>query len=310
MTTRLNYDKLLAQSSLTHVEAINHLKRFVKSDSHDDMETLFNSTQGSSSMEIVTISNDLQTESDDNGKAVTNYNECTPCNDSTVVENVVYMWPKSEQLQSCNCTQKEGETINENLKTIFIITPTYKRSTQKIDLTSMCHTLMHVPNVVWIIIEDAPKPTQLVTRLLQRCKVKSVHLLAHTSAAYKVKKGQGRGSKPRGVEQRNAGLTWLRKNYNSGNCNGVVYFGDDDNKYDLRLFDEVIPFGAFSIPWLLILLLVFPQRFINRYVKLKLLLCGRWHGQEGCCGRGQLAVMGGPLPGTLHLLNRGNTAIK
>lgn len=244
MTTKFHSDKLLAKSSLAQVEAINHLKRIVKGESDVDTERFFNATKGSSSIDTLT-SNELQAESDDNGQTVTNV--CAPCNDSTMIENVVYTLPKSVPLQHCNCTQKGyfdnttilGETINENSKTIFIITPTYKRYTQKIDLTSMCHTLMHVPNVIWIIIEDAPKPTQLVISLLQRCKVKTVHLLAHTSAAYKVKKGKGRGSKPRGVEQRNAGLTWLRKNYNSGNCNGVVYFGDDDNKYDLRLFDEV-----------------------------------------------------------------------
>ena len=100
---------------------------------------------------------------------------------------------------------------------------------------------MHVPNVVWIIIEDAPKPTQLVTNLLQRCKVKTVHLIAYvyTSAIKELKKGQDRRSKSRGVEQRNVGLTWLRKHYSAENCSGVVYLGDDDNKYDLRLFDEV-----------------------------------------------------------------------
>ena len=121
-------------------------------------------------------------------------------------------------------------------KTIFVITPTYERPTQKVDLTSMCHTLMNVPNVVWIVIEDAPKPTQLVTNLLQRCKVETVHLNATTSATYKVEKGK---KKNRGVDQRNDGLTWLREHYSVENCSGVVYFGDDDNKFDLRLFDEV-----------------------------------------------------------------------
>ena len=125
-------------------------------------------------------------------------------------------------------------------KTIFVITPTYKRPTQKVDLISMCHTLMNVPNVVWIIIEDAPKPTQLVTNLLQRCRVKTVHLIATTSAAYKVDKSKDKAlKKNRGVDQRNAGLTWLREHYSVENCSGVVYFGDDNNKFDLRLFDEV-----------------------------------------------------------------------
>ena len=44
----------------------------------------------------------------------------------------------------------------------------------------------------------------------------------------------------RGVDQRNAGLEWLRNNcHRLFNCSGVVYFGDDDNKYDLRVFKEV-----------------------------------------------------------------------
>ena len=42
--------------------------------------------------------------------------------------------------------------------------------------------------------------------------------------------------KPRGVANRNAGITWIRKHAKKG---GVVYFADDDNTYDLRLFAEV-----------------------------------------------------------------------
>lgn len=42
--------------------------------------------------------------------------------------------------------------------------------------------------------------------------------------------------KPRGVANRNAALDWVRSNCKSG----VVYFADDDNTYDIRLFEEVI----------------------------------------------------------------------
>ena len=48
-----------------------------------------------------------------------------------------------------------------------------------------------------------------------------------------------KGSKPRGVAGRNAGLKWIIDNTNSDD-EGVIYFADDDNTYDLRLFDEVI----------------------------------------------------------------------
>ena len=54
-----------------------------------------------------------------------------------------------------------------------------------------------------------------------------------TSIAHKEKK-------LRGVNQRNAGLWWLRRHYSLENASGVVYFMDDDNKYDLRVFHEVL----------------------------------------------------------------------
>lgn len=41
---------------------------------------------------------------------------------------------------------------------------------------------------------------------------------------------------PRGVANRRAALNWIRQN---GKKPGVLYFGDDDNTYDLRMFDEI-----------------------------------------------------------------------
>ena len=80
--------------------------------------------------------------------------------------------------------------------------------------------------------------------LLLKCMVESVHINVATSAKYKT-------SLPwplyrmfgtvRGVEQRNGGLQWLRENYHPSNSSGVVYFIDDDNKIDVRLFAEVSP---------------------------------------------------------------------
>lgn len=133
----------------------------------------------------------------------------------------------------------EETTAIPDKKTIFVITPTHSCVTQKIDLNSMCHTLMSVQKVVWIIIEDSQKPTDLVTKLIQRCNVEIVHLAIPTSSNYRAEKGKPAHSKSRGVEQRNAGLNWLRENYSSHNCSGVFYFGDDDNKYDLRLFEDI-----------------------------------------------------------------------
>lgn len=52
-----------------------------------------------------------------------------------------------------------------------------------------------------------------------------------------------RGSKPRGVSNRNRGLQWLRANATEG----VFYFADDDNTYDIALFNEVNIYFLISI---------------------------------------------------------------
>lgn len=41
--------------------------------------------------------------------------------------------------------------------------------------------------------------------------------------------------KPRGVSNRNRGLAWIRKNASDG----VFYFADDDNTYDLEIFNQM-----------------------------------------------------------------------
>lgn len=54
--------------------------------------------------------------------------------------------------------------------------------------------------------------------------------------------------KARGVEQRNAGLEWLRKNLNEEyQLNGVVFFMDDDNTYSLQIFEEVFTIASLNI---------------------------------------------------------------
>ena len=141
---------------------------------------------------------------------------------------------KAEHVNATHPPPTQTTRSSEYNRTIFVISPTYKRLTQKSDLTSVCITLMHVPNLVWIVVEDSDHKSDLVKRLLTHCKVISVHLNAVTPDYYKKDSW-----KPRGVLQRNAGLNWIREHNSAEKCNGVVYFGDDDNSYDLRLFEEV-----------------------------------------------------------------------
>lgn len=114
---------------------------------------------------------------------------------------------------------------------LYIITPTYRRPEQIAELTRMAQTLMHVQNLHWLVIEDAENKTQLVSDLLQRTGISHDHLVAPMPESFKKKKG----AKPRGVSNRNRGLQWLRTNAK----NGVFYFADDDNTYDIQLFEEI-----------------------------------------------------------------------
>lgn len=58
----------------------------------------------------------------------------------------------------------------------------------------------------------------------------SISSIAQMPAKYRKNK-----VKPRGVSNRNRGLEWIRANASDG----VLYFADDDNTYDVEIFDEV-----------------------------------------------------------------------
>ena len=45
---------------------------------------------------------------------------------------------------------------DQSIPMIYLITPTYARPHQRSDLTRMCNTLLLVPNLHWILIEDSP----------------------------------------------------------------------------------------------------------------------------------------------------------
>ncbi len=101
-------------------------------------------------------------------------------------------------------------------------------------------------------MEDAEKKTVLVERLLSRensCKIPlTAHLNFRTSEKLRLGSKDPTWRKCRGAEQRNHGISWLAESAakglldsvrNSRSHGGVVYFGDDDNTYDLEVFDEV-----------------------------------------------------------------------
>ncbi|KAK1124771.1 hypothetical protein K0M31_006131 [Melipona bicolor] len=137
----------------------------------------------------------------------------------------------SQRSQESSSSSSSVSLSERTPEPLYIITPTYRRPEQIPELTRMSHTLMLVKNVHWLVIEDAAVATKQVTRLLERTGLKFEHLTAPMPEKYKQKKG----AKPRGVSNRNRGLQWIRANA----TDGVFYFADDDNTYDIALFDEI-----------------------------------------------------------------------
>ncbi|XP_031713031.1 galactosylgalactosylxylosylprotein 3-beta-glucuronosyltransferase 1 [Anarrhichthys ocellatus] len=126
------------------------------------------------------------------------------------------------------------------LPTVHVITPTYSRPVQKAELTRLSNTLLHVPNLHWILVEDSQRRTTLVGRLLQETGLNYTHLNVETPRNYKVR-GDTRDPRiPRGTIQRNLALRWLRETFGiNSSQSGIVYFADDDNTYSLELFEEM-----------------------------------------------------------------------
>lgn len=100
------------------------------------------------------------------------------------------------------------------------------------------------PNVHWILVEDATATSNLVRQLLGRHGLsgRSTQLHVKTPSDFKLGAKDPNWSKPRGVEQRNAGLEWVRKQLAAQDAaapHSVVYFMDDDNSYSLELFAQM-----------------------------------------------------------------------
>lgn len=71
------------------------------------------------------------------------------------------------------------EHLVEDPPPLYVITPTYRRPEQIPELTRMSHTLMLVPNLFWLVIEDAKEKTPLVTELLERTGLNYAHLVGN-----------------------------------------------------------------------------------------------------------------------------------
>lgn len=130
----------------------------------------------------------------------------------------------------------------------LLLLPHPCRLVQKAELVRLSQTLSLVPRLHWLLVEDAEGPTPLVSGLLAASGLLFTHLAALTPKAQRLREGEPGWVRPRGVEQRNRALDWLRsgggavggqKDPPPAGSRGVVYFADDDNTYSRELFEEV-----------------------------------------------------------------------
>ncbi|XP_022220363.1 galactosylgalactosylxylosylprotein 3-beta-glucuronosyltransferase P isoform X2 [Drosophila obscura] len=147
-----------------------------------------------------------------------------------------YLWSPisllmANNLTSNNATTTTTTTVATTTPPLYIITPTYRRPEQLAELTRLGYTLKHVANLLWLVIEDANKTNPLVAHTLDRIGVPYEYMVAPMPEKYK----QTKKAKPRGVSNRNRGLEYLRQHATEG----VLYFADDDNTYDISIFEQM-----------------------------------------------------------------------
>ncbi|UMM30374.1 hypothetical protein L5515_012281 [Caenorhabditis briggsae] len=98
----------------------------------------------------------------------------------------------------------------------------------------MANTLAHVKDLHWIVIEDGPQIVPAIVKLLKRTNLPYTYMAHKTAVGYP----------KRGWYQRTMALRFIRSNWEemlgSEHTEGVLYFGDDDNSYDIRLFTDYI----------------------------------------------------------------------
>uniref|UniRef100_A0A915BWC4 Galactosylgalactosylxylosylprotein 3-beta-glucuronosyltransferase n=2 Tax=Parascaris univalens TaxID=6257 RepID=A0A915BWC4_PARUN len=117
-----------------------------------------------------------------------------------------------------------------NDRLIIVITPTYKRFTRIPDLIRLSQTLMHISKLAWLVIEDGKQISDAVYRILQRSNLTYCYFAVE----------RNRNFPARGWTARQFALRFVLQYFANFSNRAVVYFADDDNTYDVRIFDKFI----------------------------------------------------------------------
>eukprot|EP00736_Rhodelphis_marinus_P011529 Rmarinus@m.25386 len=123
---------------------------------------------------------------------------------------------------------------------VIVITPTYERATRRADMTRLANTLylvnQEIVDVYWIVVEDSEDIDVHVQTFLEETMVPFNYMST-------VFDNGPHPYKHKGLDQRNTALDFIRAH----RVEGVVYFADDDNSYDPRLFLRMLRTKAVSV---------------------------------------------------------------
>ncbi len=122
---------------------------------------------------------------------------------------------------------------------LLVVTPTYPRPLRLSFLRRCAEDFRAIPNLLWLVIEDDSGVAPEVERLLVESGISHVYMAHGPTRSW-------------GNAQRNRALQYIRDH----RLDGIVYFADDDNKYQRPLFDElrkirrvgILPVGCLG-PW-------------------------------------------------------------
>lgn len=140
---------------------------------------------------------------------------------------------------------------NHSKPIIHLITPTYSRSAQLADLTRLGQTLLLVDRLHWILVEDSWNKSNAVMEFVDHMRImvkkygkdmELTHLNERTPTEHQRRANEKQHRRPRGVAQRNWALRYLHVTQYQQTAfseDDVIYFADDDNTYDVRLFEEM-----------------------------------------------------------------------
>jgi len=105
---------------------------------------------------------------------------------------------------------------------LILVTPTYYNPNRLFFINECIKVFSQIKNLIWILCEDNNNIDIEVNEILLKSGIEYKYL------AYGP-------TKDKGNEQRNFCYEYIVNN----NINGIIYNADDDNEYDIKIFDEI-----------------------------------------------------------------------